>query len=87
MEFVLVDTHSRRLKKKIITPNEDDRDLFTGIATGNILQVKSLLHKGVNPNCSLEGWTPITFACELDKEEILDLLIDILQKKVKNHWI
>jgi hypothetical protein len=52
----LVDTHSRRLKKKIITPNEDDRDLFTEIATGNILQVKSLLHKGVNPNCSLEGW-------------------------------
>ncbi|CAC5389194.1 unnamed protein product [Mytilus coruscus] len=58
-----------------------EQNLFTAIGRGDIEQVKTLIQSGVNPQCLIEGWNPLTVACELNKEHILEFLIDLLQKE------
>lgn len=81
MDFDFID--NRRQKKKIITPSTTEHDLFTSIVRGDVPKVKTLIQSGVDPNCTVEGWNPLTTACELDKEEILEVLIEALQNQVQ----
>lgn len=81
MDFILAD--NRKQKKTVITPNTAEQNLFTAIGRGDIDLVKTLIQSGVNPQCLIEGWNPLTVACELNKEHILEFLIDLLQKVVQ----
>ncbi|CAG2252313.1 unnamed protein product [Mytilus edulis] len=79
MDFILAD--NRKQKKTVITPNTAEQNLFTAIGRGDIDLVKTLVQSGVNPQCLIEGWNPLTVACELNKEHILEFLINLLQKE------
>lgn len=51
--------------------------LFNGCQTGNLLEVKTAIANGCNPNIrNEEGWMPIHYAAENGFEDILNYLLD-----------
>lgn len=81
MECVLVDT-TKRQKKKVITPNTAEQDLYLAIERGDHRDVQALLDRGVDLSYRLEGWSPLTVACEYGHEDIVEAIVNHLKNDV-----
>lgn len=55
-----------------------DLQLLFAIEKGEIKEIKHLVDDGADVNCLVEGWTPLTVACELGKTEVVNLLLQFI---------
>ncbi|KAL5022521.1 hypothetical protein ScPMuIL_001676 [Solemya velum] len=55
-----------------------DLQLLLAIEEGEIKGIKDLIDHGANINCLVDGWTPLTAACELGKADIVNFLLQFM---------
>ena len=55
------------------------------IEKNNISKLRVLLSLDDQPENVADGWTPLTFACERGREEIVDILIKDIKEQVILH--
>ncbi|XP_033755625.1 ankyrin repeat domain-containing protein 50-like [Pecten maximus] len=84
MECVLVE-NTKRQKKKVITPNTPEQDLYLAIERGELQNVQTLLDRGVDLSYKLEGWSPLTVACEYGHEDIVEAIVNQLKIDEENN--
>ena len=59
--------------------------IYQVIEKNNISKLRVLLSLDDQPENVADGWTPLTFACERGREEIVDILIKDIKKQVSLH--
>ncbi|XP_060080301.1 ankyrin repeat domain-containing protein 50-like [Ylistrum balloti] len=84
MECVLVET-TKRQKKKVITPNTPEQDFYLAIERGDLQEVQTLLERGVDLSYKIEGWSPLTLACECGQEDIVEVIVNQLKNDEENN--
>lgn len=57
--------------------------IYQIIEKNNIVKLEAILAEGKGTDNVSDGWTPLTYACERGREEIVDILIEDIKQNVR----
>lgn len=57
--------------------------IYQIIEKNNIVKLEAILAEGKGTYNVSDGWTPLTYACERGREEIVEILIEDIKQNVR----
>lgn len=57
--------------------------IYQIIEKNNIVKLEAILAEGKGTANVSDGWTPLTYACERGREEIVEILIEDIKQNVR----
>lgn len=57
--------------------------IYQIIEKNNIVKLQAILEEERGKDNVSDGWTPLTYACERGREEIVDILIEDIKQNVR----